>query len=96
MLRRNILLECPLVNPINSKTIIVPDECKRINVMGKIVSIGDKCRILSEEDLGKKAVMGVTHNENLRLTPEKSKEYGLSNNWHFIIHEDKILTVIES
>lgn len=95
MLRRNILLECEMIDPYNSKIIVVPDEYKRINVTGKIIDVADRCLKISKKDLGKKAVMGITKNENLRITPDKSKSFGLSSNWHFIVHEDKILSVIE-
>ncbi len=94
MLRRNILLDTGKLISAYNTFLELPDECKRVNVQAKVVSVGDKCRQFSSKDIGRNVVMGVTRDLTSRMNPALSERLGLKPHWHFIVHEDKLICEI--
>lgn len=90
-MRRNVLVDLgPTTDLLGSELIITPDFYKRINSMGKIVSVGSGCKHIRPEDEGKTCTIGIEHDPDRRINPVDSKRMGLDPHWHFIMLEDDI------
>lgn len=96
MLRRNVLVDTGKKVASWESNLIVPSEdylC--INSLGNIVSIGSKCVLFSDKDIGRQVVVGLIKGGEKRIKPEAAEKLGLKPNWHFIAHEVKLVCYLE-
>jgi len=96
MLRKNVLIDFgPVVNTLGAKLIETPDVYKRVNNIGEIMSVGSRCSRLGSSDIGKKCVVNVIKDMEMRLPPAACEKAGLKRHWHFIVHESRIQVLLE-
>lgn len=88
MLRRNVLIDMgPRVNRTGSDLIETPDLYKLINSEGKIVAVAPQCRLVRQDQIGSRCIMGIVRNIEDRIPPQQAEKFGLNKHWHFLIHE---------
>jgi hypothetical protein len=94
--RANVIIDSgKVINQLGAELIETPDQYKRLNNMGKIISIGPECSYLTSQDIGKTCVVGVDRYAENRINPLTSQAIGLSPTWHYNVHESKIVCLLE-
>lgn len=78
-----------------SDIIVAPEQWSQIDSIGVIVGVGGKCKRFSEADKNKRVLVGIINNGDHRFSPIESKELGLPELWHFLVHENKIKMMLE-
>lgn len=95
-LRKNVVIDFgPVVDQLGAVNIITPDKYKRINNIGTIIAVADRCQLISPKDIGKKCVIGIHYRDDCRYKTDPSKEPDKKPHWNFIVPEDKVELYLE-
>lgn len=96
MMRKNVLVKVgQLQNTLGAKLVELPDKYKLKPSRGFICDVGPKCVRFGDKDIGNEVVVGIEHDAERWISPTHSEQYGMSRDWHVIMHEDKIAYEIE-
>lgn len=96
MMRANLLVDAgELVGQRQTELIEWPDAYKRVNVQGRILSVGPKATLFGEKDVGRMVILRSIHSQDTNIPPSRAEAMGLKPNWHFIVHEKDVTAAVD-
>ena len=85
----------PVQDQLGANLIVTPDRYKRIQNIGIILAVGDRCRMFNKKDVRKKVIIGTWNRGDCRFKTDPKKEKDKKAHWHFRIPEHKIEAMLE-